>query len=286
MENILMSTVPGKEGSESVKSIVRVAPHSKQSVFTDGFDELYVVVVDGFHNEMIIKNILYKQSNIQVRWMDKDYFVHIIQQRSQRRFVQWVLQGEIVYDHDCLIKSIREKFHAHPSDFQKRKICIEFTYFLRQYLEAKEYVENGHFLDAYGSMIRALHHWARLSIIQEGQIPETIVWKQVQSIDYAIYKLYEELVTTSDPLEKRLELLLLASEFSMVSKIKEYSEFLLMIIESRSEAWSVNEILNHPDFQGEQTALILLLEKLVKRSLLKEVQILTEYGIERKYSIS
>ena len=59
----------------------------------------------------------------------------------------------------------------------------------------------------------SLHHLARLAVIENGLFPEVTVWSQVKKIDPAIYKLYEELITSDEPLEKRLELLFLASEF-------------------------------------------------------------------------
>ena len=52
-----------------------------------------------------------------------------------------------------------------------------------------------------------------VAVIENGLFPEVTVWSQVKKIDPAIYKLYEELIISDEPLEKRLELLFLASEF-------------------------------------------------------------------------
>lgn len=285
MKQWLSQNVPEGTDRNLVESIIHVAPFAKRRTFIDGVECLYIVILNKWDKKLEVKNFIIDEQNIQIRWVSASYFSHIIERRFQRRFVQWILQGDVLYDPNGFIKNIRDIFNMHPSAFHKKKICVEFAHFLRQYLEAKDYTEQSLFLDAYSSMLRALHHWARLSIIQEGYIPETIVWKQVQEIDCAIYKLYEELVTTSETLEKRLELSLLASEFSMVSKIKECSEFLFEIMKSRPEPWAVDELLNHPAFEGTQFDLILLIEKLISRSLLQEVLDHTEYGIERKYSV-
>jgi hypothetical protein len=271
--------------SDNVESVVQVRPINRQSSFIDGFDELYLVIIEKLNEKVQVKNILHDTSNIQVRWVDRGFFDHITDHRFHRRFVQWALQGRILYDRNGYMQYIRDKFFTYPSAFHQRTICIEFTRFLRNYTEAKEYLGRGQLLDAYNYMFHALHHWARLSIIEAGEVPETVIWQQVSKIDYSIFKLYEELITTVDPLEKRIELLLLASEFSVISKMEECSRFLLTIMKTRSEPWSVNELLHHPELQGVQFDLILLLEKLVKRSLLKEVPVENEDIIEKKYSV-
>ncbi|BAU29625.1 nucleotidyltransferase-like protein [Aneurinibacillus soli] len=285
MKQWLLQNVPEGINRNLIESIIQVTPFQQGSAFTDGIELLYIVIVNTCDKKIEVKNLVVDEQNVQVRWVSASYFSHVVEHRFQRRFVQWALQGELMYDANGFIENIRQLFCTHPSSFHKRKVCIEFSYFLRQYLEAKEYTAQGLLLDAYSNMFRALHHWARLSIMQEGYIPETVVWKQVQEIDCSIYKLYEELITTSEPLEKRLELLLLASDFSMVSKIKECSEFLFEIMKSRTEPWSVAELFHHPAFEGTGIDLILLLEKLVGRSLLQQVLDPTEFGVEKKYIV-
>ncbi|MMZ58029.1 hypothetical protein D1872_199890 [compost metagenome] len=270
---------------DTVESVIHIKPTNGQSTLIDGFDELYLVIVKERSEKIKIKNILHNSSNIQIRWVDQLYFTHIIENRFHRRFVQWALQGKVLYDKKHYMKQVRDRFFTYPSTFHSRTICVEFTRFLRHYLEAKEYVSQEQILDAYNSMFCALHHWARLAVIEAGEVPETVVWQQVSQIDYSIFKLYEELITTNDPLVKRIELLLLASEFSVISKMGECSAFLLNIMRERKEPWSVDELLHHPEFYGVQFDLILLLEKLSKRSLLKEVLVEKEYGIEKKYTV-
>ncbi|KMR35055.1 hypothetical protein EY05_14905, partial [Staphylococcus aureus] len=69
------------------------------------------------------------------------------------------------------------------------------------------------YLDAYNHVVHALHHLARLAIIENGFHPEITVWNQVKQIEPEIFKLYEELLTSEESIEKRLELLFLASDF-------------------------------------------------------------------------
>ena len=90
---------------------------------------------------------------------------------------------------------------------------LEFSKLVRGYMEGKTFFEQGNYMDAYHHVVKSLHHLARLAVIENGLFPEVTVWSQVKKIDPAIYKLYEELIMSEEPLEKRLELLFLASEF-------------------------------------------------------------------------
>ncbi|WCK55360.1 nucleotidyltransferase-like protein [Aneurinibacillus sp. Ricciae_BoGa-3] len=271
--------------SDSVLSMIRIAPQNRESSLIDGFDEMLITVVEDAENRVDVKNMMVNGVNIQMVQLDKRYLSDLMETRMHRRLIQLVMQGEVLYDDYQYINTFREKFSTHPSKFQERTICIEFSHFLQRYLEAKEFVRNGLLLDAYNSVFHALEHWARLTILEAGEIPETVVWQQVHSIDYSIFKLYEELITSTDPLEKRIELLLLASEFSVISKIEKCSKFLLDTMREDSKSWSISELMAHPNFKGIQINLVLLLNKLVTRSLLQEVCIPTVYGTEKRYRI-
>src|SRR5690348_15490534 len=135
-------------------------------------------------------------------------------------------------------------------DYSKeQQLLVEFSLFHSKFLLTKEYLAAGDGLDAYSKVLEAMHHWAHLAIIEADFLPELTVWRQVHSINPGIYKLYEELILNSETVEKRVELVLLACEFSVMSKIKIYCSLLLRLIESREEAWSTDEIGNHTDLQ-------------------------------------
>jgi len=91
-----------------------------------------------------------------------------------------------------------------------------------------------------------------------------------------IYKLYEELTTSMESLEKRVQLVLLACEFHVMSKMKSCCRLLLDIIESREEPWSVGELMARPELKPLRLDLSLLLRKLVTRGLIREVAALPE----------
>jgi hypothetical protein len=131
----------------------------------------------------------------------------------------------------------------------------------------------GHYLDAYSNILEALHHWARIVIIEEDNHPELTVWRQVRSINPGVYKLYEELTLSSETIRQRVELVILACDFSVMSKMKNCCKLLLRILEGRKTPWRIDEIQSHIDLQHLCINVSLLLNKLVNKSLVREVAI-------------
>lgn len=151
----------------------------------------------------------------------------------------------------------------------RENIFLEFAMLVRRYLEAKELLKKGSFLDSLYRVHQSLHHSARLAVLETGEEPDLLLWEQVKEIDSSVYKLYEELITSREPLDKRIELFLLALEFSILSKLDHSVEFLLSLLKSRREPWTINEIVNHPSISDPSLELTFILEKMVNRSLLK-----------------
>ena len=97
---------------------------------------------------------------------------------------------------------------------------MEFSLFISKFIQSKEYLAEEHYLDAYSNILESLHHWARIVIIEENHYPELTVWRQVRLINPGVDKLYEELTLSSETLRQRVELVILACEFSVMSKMK------------------------------------------------------------------
>ena len=75
-------------------------------------------------------------------------------------------------------------------------------------------------LDAYHTLLEGLHHWGQLELIERGIHPESAVWEQITGLNTPVRKLYEELTVSTETLGQRVELALLAYEFSMISKLE------------------------------------------------------------------
>ncbi|MGQ8875087.1 nucleotidyltransferase-like protein [Paenibacillus sp. TSA_86.1] len=184
--------------------------------------------------------------------------------------MQCLIEGEIIWETDNSISNLREELSSFGNELREQKLFHEFTSFLRMYVEAKRHIQQGHVVDAYYDALKALGNWARIVLIEQGIYPDHAVWTHVQQLDRALWKLYQELTVSSETLEQRVELVLLACEFSVMSKMGECSELLLRVIRSRKEPWSMNELVHHPQLRFVRKDLPLVLRKLVFRSIVKE----------------
>lgn len=256
-----------------VRSATLVKSEREGSQLTDGFDLLVLVITE--HKEPInyISHYIKDPYRIQERWIHKKGIEAWILNGENRNIIQWLLQGEILLDKDNDLEKLRHRLLEFPVDLREKKLFMEFSYFLRKYIQSKEYSKAGHDLDAHSSILEALLHWARIVIIENGFHPEVTVWNQLRKIDPGVYKLYDELTHSNETLQQRVQLVQLACEFSVMSRMKECCQVLIRVLESRSEPWSASELKEHPELSDLHVELALILKKLVGKSLIKEVAV-------------
>ncbi|MBB6638453.1 nucleotidyltransferase-like protein [Cohnella thailandensis] len=255
-----------EEGLESLLLVIN--PYSYGGLIA-GMDRL-VVAVFNKPPQREVEHWMWGETRIQVNRITLDGMEKWITSGEHKGVVQWILEGDVLLDRNGYLEDLRRRLTVWPAELKERKILREFTKFTRTYLQAKEDLKNGQLLDAYSNILSALHHWADISLIEEGMHPELTVWVQMRRVNPGIYKLYEELTTSSETLEQRIQLVLLACEFSVLTKMRTSCALLLRIISSRPEPWSMPELQNHPELDGLQVDLSLVLQKLVMKGYLRE----------------
>ncbi|MFD2615681.1 hypothetical protein [Paenibacillus gansuensis] len=164
---------------------------------------------------------------------------------------------------------------------REQELFVEFTMFLYHYMQSKKFLNEGFILDSYSSSIKALHHWAATEIIEHGEWPDKAVWQRVRKINPGIHKLYEELTESQETVELRIQLIVLACEFAVSSKLKVCCGLLLELLESREEPWSMEKFAEHPMLSGLTEELPAVLQKLVSKSLIREVAVVTDESWSR-----
>ncbi|WP_409342461.1 nucleotidyltransferase-like protein [Paenibacillus sp. MBLB4367] len=255
-----------------VMSVLLYEYETAHGPMTDHFHRLVLIVYD---RELCTDNLFHyikDGSRIQERWLKADELESLVQGEENRNTMEWIVRGEILLDRRGELEHLRHRLLEFPDRLRERKMMAEFAAFLRTYSKAKDYLREDHVMDAYSCVMAALHHWARIVIIEHGSHPEMTVWEQVHRINPGVYKLYEELTSSMETLRQRVELVLLACEFSVMSKMESCCMPLLRALSSREEPWSSAELLAMPEFSDLQE-LTLLLNKLVKKSLVNEVAV-------------
>ncbi|MBP1930262.1 nucleotidyltransferase-like protein [Ammoniphilus resinae] len=270
---------------EEDESVIRVVSSNPKSSILDGADEFFLIIGQNQLRDSKISHHKYNGKIIEKRRMDQKEIYQSVFEDNHRQVTQWLLLGEVLSDPRGIVASLRADLSNRDSFYYQKRIYIEFAGVVRKHSEAKEFLKEGHMLDSFNSTLQCLHHWARLAIMEAGEHPETTVWEQLKTIDPTVYKLYDELVTSKEPLDKRIELLLLALDFTVLSKMEYCVQFILDILKSRKAPWTVEEILMHPSIADRNFDLLLLLEKMSKRSIIREGTISRNGLLEKTYCI-
>lgn len=261
------------QDNPDVRSVLVVTSASRFSPIADGFDALLLIVTN--QQSLVHHTIHYirEHTSIQERWIDEASLERWIVSGENRAIIQWIVEGTINIDRDGYLHALKKRLLAFPVGMRNQKLFIEFSLFLKTYMQSKQYVQDGHILDAYSSILEALIHWARIAIVEAGFHPEITVWRQLKLINPGIYKLFEELTENDESIMQRVQLVLLACEFHVLSKMETCCRMLLDVLGSRAEAFAPEELLAHPDIQPvhEHINLALVLKKLIKRGLVREL---------------
>lgn len=206
---------------------------------------------------------------------------------EERELVRGFLEGITIHDPYGQLDQLRNQILESDELIKEQRKFTEFAKFLRLYVEAKRYSQREDFTDAYQSVIEALYHLASIELIEQGLYSSQGVWEQVRSLNTVVYKLFDELTTSQETLDQRVQLVLLACEFSALSKMADCSSLLLRILRSRVEPWSVQELVQHPELAPVGGDLAMVLRKLVNRSLVNEVYtrtyVVKPFGSEIRY---
>lgn len=255
---------------EGLISLLTISnPYSNETLF-DGMDRLVLGVFDREPDKKT-EHLIIGDTRILVRRVSADYLESLVMSGESRGAVQWVAQGEALLDRDGYLEDLKHRLNEWPERMKERKMLSEFSKFSSTYIQAKQDLKDGQILDAYSHILTSLHHWAHIALIEEGMNPELTVWVQMRRVNPGIYKLYEELTTNRETVEQRVQLLILACEFSVLTKMKSSCSLLLRLIGTRPEGWSVPELMEHPELKGLSLDFSLLLQKLARKGYLLEV---------------
>jgi hypothetical protein len=276
MEDILRPIYQERASNPNTLGILFIEKQKPVSPVTDNFDVILFIIVKNAEEPWFIKHYEYgDEKSAALHIVDEKQLNHWIETSGYRRVLEWLLNGKIIFDRNEYVTNLREELREFPEEKRELRKVIEFAKLIRSYRESKDLYETKQSLDAFSQMVRSLHYLARLAVIEKGLHPEVTVWKQVKQIEPEIYKLYEELTHSNETTEKKVELMLLASEFAINSRAKHSSKYLLDVMNKKS-AWSIGELKNHPDVRPYALDLSALLEYLVERSIVKVVHIETK----------
>ncbi|WP_455674977.1 nucleotidyltransferase-like protein [Pradoshia sp.] len=273
MEDILRPVYQERASNPETQGILLIEKLSPESPGTDTFDYILLVIIKSQHKPSVfIKHYAYEHKKAALHVVTEEKLNEWRLLGSNRKIIDWIYNGKIVFDRNDYLASLKREMEEFPFYGRKIKKGIEFAKLIRRYMDGKELFDQGNILDAYNHVVHALHHLARLEVIEKGYHPEVTVWNQVKQIGPDIYKLYEELVYSEEKVEQRLELLFLVSDFLIHTRTESGSGHIMEIIGERDgEYWSYDELYSHKELLYYGEDLRILMEYLIDRGCIEVV---------------
>lgn len=268
MEQVLRSIYQERASQPNTLGVILVEKCEEKSNDTDTFDTVLLIIVKEADTSVFTKHYLYEENKVALHTVTEKIVRKWLLIGSNKKVINWIFFGKVLFDRNEFLHKLKIELQEFPYKGCKIKTGIQFSKLIRRYLEGKEYFDQGSYLDAYNHVVDSLHHLGRLAIIDSGLYPEVTVWEQVKKIEPAIYKLYEELVMSHEPIEKRLELLFLASEFLIHSRTQDGARHILEVMNAK-ETWTIQELHNHHELVNYSVDLVVFVEYLVDKGYIK-----------------
>ncbi|WP_223589809.1 nucleotidyltransferase-like protein [Neobacillus bataviensis] len=275
MEDILRPIYQERASQLNTLGVLLVEKRQKSSQTTDSFDAILLIIVKEADKPIFIKHYTYDNHKAAMHVITESQLQEWLLFGSNRKIFEWLHNARIIFDRNEYVENLKTELREFPFNGRKIKMGLEFAKLIRRYVDGKALFEHKQFLDAYNHVVHSLHHLARLEVIENGLHPELTVWHQVKQIEPEIFKLYEELVNSEETLEKRLELLFLASEFMIHSRINIGAAHLLEVL-SKKDHWMFNEIMTETELAPYSVDMAVLLEYLLEKHLIEVVNVETK----------
>lgn len=254
-----------------VLSIMAIEQAEKIKLLSEGADLISFIVVNNHEPIWLIKQYQFKKVALEEhtvsQWQIQQWCVHGAPKRAR----QLLKQADIIYDKFNFIKDKMSCLLQLPNERKKQLIFKHYMALLNHFAQAKELLQQQKIPDSFQNALQALFHWACLELIEVDVLSDEPVFYRVKTIAPTVYKLYEEVVTSLEILDKRIELLLLPIEIQLMAKIKIGSEFLLDQMQNEYRPWRLAQMLELFETEHCKESMPLLLDKLVKRGLLHEL---------------
>lgn len=183
----------------------------------------------------------------------------------KKKIMEWLVHGKIIFDRNNHLQQLIQDTNDFLFNDRKVKSGIEFAELIYNYQRSKTLYKKRQFLDAYTHLIHTFHHLGRLTMIENGYHPDLMNWNRIKEIEPELYKIYKELVHNYEHFMQRMELIYLTSEFFIHNKTELGAAHLIETLLTK-EQWSLQEILNHPEFRDYSFNIISLIEYLVEKN--------------------
>ncbi|QWU15467.1 Nucleotidyltransferase-like [Paenibacillus sophorae] len=249
-----------------------------QSALLHEFDRVVMLLHEDREENQLVGNMIAGELRTQTLRVGLSILQRSIITGGNNELITCLLEGDIIWDPQEVLEQLRAEVNSFEQPLRERILFIEFARFLHMYVKSKRYLQAGCIMDSYNCILMALYHWARMEVGEAGHYPTPAVWEQVKSLNNSVYKLYEELTISGETMDQRIQLVQLACEFSLVSKMGDCCKWFLDLLEERKGPWSIEELLELSELKYVEAELPFVLRKLASRSLIREIASWSDAG--------
>jgi len=251
------------------QGIIVVEKRQPRDSLTDQFDTLLVVITRDPEVEWTIKHYRLNTLKVSLHLVHEDVLSRWILLNANRRAIHWIAEGTIVFERNDYLVDLKRQLLDFPDEERHLQMTISFAKLLRRFQDGRNLFSRGHHYDAYTHVHHALHHLARLSVLEKGKHPETVVWEQARLDDPDVYKLYEQLLMSEETLDQRIHLALIGLEHLLQSKVLSGGRYLFEIMRERTDPWTMYELMEEERLQEVKVDLSSLIDFFMRKGLIR-----------------
>ncbi|WP_099157571.1 nucleotidyltransferase-like protein [Virgibacillus ndiopensis] len=287
MEDLLRPIYQERASDANTLGVLLIEKMRPNSPITDNFDVILLIIVEKSDISWHVKHYEFDDKIAAMHIVTNDLLRKWIDTSGYRKAIAWLTYGKVIFDRNEYIANFKEQIRDFPHDKRNLRKAIEFGKLVKSYSEVKDLYESSQYKDAYSRIVNSLHYLARLAVIEKGYHPEVTVWNQVRQIDPEVYKLYDELIQSDEEIDKRVKLMILATDFVISNRAKVSAKHLLDVLKERDGSWSYSELKDHPTVKPYALDLTAMLAYLVEKSIVQTERVETKgVGVyQRKYRV-
>ncbi|WP_369821968.1 nucleotidyltransferase-like protein [Sporosarcina sp. P33] len=267
-------------------SVLLIGNQREDDPITDTFDEILFIITQDNSIPIQTKHYTDGKRKAAMHIISERQLTHWLLVGTNKKIIDWLILGKVYFDRDEYAERLKQRLSDEPLFGRGIKMGMELAKMIRAYNEGKIHFERKQYMDSYLSAINTLHYLARLVAVKHNVLPENTVWSQMKKIDPAVYKLYEELISSEEEVEKRLDLVFLASEFYIHNYTNEAAGHLMNIM-SKKESWTIQQLHEQDELSLYSSDLEFFIEYLADKDLIEINQIPSknELLFHREYRI-
>lgn len=251
------------------QGIIAVEKRQPRDSLTDQFDVLLLVITRDPSVEWTVKHYRLNTLRVSLHLVHEQVLSRWLILNANRRAVHWVSEGTIIFERNDYLTDLKKQLRNFPETERCLQMSLSFAKLLRRFQDGRNLFSRGNYYDAYTHVHHALHHLARLSVLEKGAHPEVVVWEQARLDDPDVYKLYEQLLLSEETLEQRIHLALIGLEHLLQSKVLSGGKYLFEVMRERDRPWTMQELMEESRLTELKVDLGSLVDFFIRKGLIR-----------------